>query len=256
MNVKTKVLITLMIILLSVGFSGSGGQAEEKQEGIIERFSRMLGSSSGLRDFLPKAGSVARYEGIRVYKSTDPPGLTGKITGITYLDWDRSSGKETMVAVYKEEERIVFLGIEILQPKELIRLMKATKEQLVLISTRVKVQRKLKKIENKLTYNPPRIMLQWPFRNEKGWDQTGHLTISSKDGTSKTNPYSSSTIVKGPETLYTKAGKFSAWRVEKTQPNGRATFWWAKRRWIIKWELDTPSVSESGEMVEFKESER
>ena len=63
--------------------------------------SRPVSSGPGLWNFLPKAPTIAKYEGTRVY----PDGYTSKITHTSYLIRISEQGSDQLVRTYEEEEK-------------------------------------------------------------------------------------------------------------------------------------------------------
>ncbi len=200
---------------------------------------------AGLRDFLPKAGTVFRYEGTKAYRD----GTKSKFTLTVQIDWRREKGRDSLVRTSKEEERASF-GLRL---TEEIRMYEVTSGHVALVSRDVKTGG-VPQVKSRFRYNPPLVTLQWPLREGKKWEQSIHFTKGKDDGPSQTGTMNISSVARGEEAIQTPAGKFNAWRIEQTIGKVQYTLWWAKG-WIISVQYDGPNKSWSGELVEFKEPE-
>ena len=207
--------------------------------------------AAGLRDFLPKAGSIVKYEEIRTYKDK----TSSKITDTLYFDWMREKDKEYFVRTSKGEEKATVLGSEFLQVNESTIVMEVTLDHLATVSSHGKRRGAIQNIVYKAVNSPPLIVWQWPFTDGMKWDQEFNTRWEVRDKPPRVLSRTLSHVVTGPETIYTPAGKFRAWRIESTEKGIRMIAWWASGRWQVKWQVDGPRYSSSGELVEFKEPE-
>lgn len=214
-----------------------------EREGIIQRPSRRESKSgSGLRDFLPKAGTIAKFEGNRTYKN----GMSTKFLRTSYIDWRRHKGKEYIVRRYTEEEKFRVSGREVVQFNGTATTYEVTHDHIAIVSGSTTRQGAIATSKWTGSYEPPLVSLRWPLREGETWEQR---ILYGAVRTVKFNAWS---VVKGEETVRTPVGTFPAWRIEQTWGSMQYTSWWAKGRWIVKWQLDGPNKSESGELVEFK----
>ncbi len=213
-------------------------------EGIFERFSR---SGSGLRDFLPKAGSIAKYKGLRVYKD----GRRTKFTKTVHLDWRREKGKDYFVSTSRQEEKASGSGSEAFQVTELTVVMELKSDHLVWVSGSMRKQG-LENIEYETTFDPPLVLLKWPLEKGEKWDQSYQIRVDQTGSPPQMGTGRSLVTVRGEDRMGTPAGVFRTWRIDKTTGNQQVTGWWAKGKWEVKWHVDGP-VREKGQLVEFKE---
>ena len=201
---------------------------------------------AGLRDFLPKVGTVFRYEGTKVYRD----GTKSNFTLTVQIDWRREKGRDYLVRTSKEVETVPF-GLRL---TEVIRMYEVTSGYIALVSIDV-TRGGIPQVKSRIRLNPPQVLLQWPLREGKKWEQSILRTTEKDDGPSQTITLNWSFVARGEEAIQTPAGKFNAWRIEATFGKSQVNSWWANG-WIISWQGDGPNISVSAELVEFKEPER
>lgn len=213
-----------------------------------EGSSRELSTGSALRDFLPKAPSIATYEGTRVY--TD--GTTSKITHTSYLIRISEEGREHLVRTYEEEEQTA-VG---LRWNEATTVYEVTSGHIAVVSANMTKRGGIAPHKARMIYDPPWILLQWPLRAGERWNQSVLSRIETERSPEEI-PVNISSVVRGEETIHTPAGMFRTWRIEQTitEDKEKFTYWWAKGRWLVKWKSEGPENA-SLEMVDFKESVR
>ncbi|MFQ5989898.1 MAG: hypothetical protein ACE5K9_08285 [Candidatus Methylomirabilales bacterium] len=213
-----------------------------------EESSHQFSSVSGLWDFLPKASSIAKYEGTRVY----PDGSTSKITHTSYLTRIREKGREYLVRTYEEEEKTA----RGLQLNEVTTVYEVTSGHIAVVSANITEQGVIAQFKGKMIYEPPWVLLQWPLRQGDRWKQSS-LFRMEKDLKSLKAPRNISSVIRGEETTHTPAGMFHTWRIEQNvrEDKEKFTYWWAKGRWIVKWQ-SKGRENTLLEIVEFKELDR
>ena len=215
-----------------------------------EGSSRELSTGSTLRDFLPKAPSIAKYEGTRVYAD----GSTSKITHTSYLIRISEEGREHLVRTYEEEEETA-VG---LQSTEATTVYEVASGHIAVVSANMTKRGAMAPHEGRTIYDPPWILLRWPLRTGERWEQSVLSRIETeREKWPKEVPVNISSVVRGEETIHTPAGTFRTWRIEQTvtEDQEKFTYWWAKGRWLVKWRSEGRENS-SLEVVDFKESVR
>lgn len=214
-----------------------------------EGSSRQRGSGSGLRDFLPTASGIAQYEGTRIY----PDGSISKITHTSYLTRIIEKGREYLVRTYEEEENTA-LGLQL---NEVITVYAVTSSYIAVVSANITKRGVIAQLKEKMTYDPPWVLLQWPLREGEKWEQNSLIRMERDTEPLKAVRNTISSVVRGEETIQTPVGKFRTWRIEHTVREDKEKFisWWAKGRWIVKWQSEGRENT-SVELVEFKELER
>lgn len=240
-------------------------------QGSAQEVARCADEANGrgsLRDFLPAAGSIATYKGTVVRRERSPEGfmdylydrLLGKETTSTFEgtvshDWRSGKGGEYYITTFEEREKVLLKGSEALQLTERATEYEVTCNQLARRSYRGKTSGPRGQSESVSSYDPPEIRLLWPL-TKGSMEQSYRRNSQPKGGTPRTAGIGCTIIFKGEETIHTPAGDFRAWRVEKGCSIGLyRTTWWAKGIGVVKWQanLHTPSMSQSGELVDFKQ---
>ena len=209
--------------------------------------SRHTSTVSGLWDFLPKASSIAKYEGTRVY----PDGSTSSITHTSYLTRINEKGREYLVRTYEEEEKTA-RGVQL---NEVTTVYEVTSGHIAVVSAHITEQGVIGQFKGRMIYDPPWVLLQWPLREGNKWKQSS-LFRMERDLNSLKTPRNISSVIRGEETAHTPAGKFHTWRIEQTvrEDKEKFTYWWAKGRWIVKWQ-SKGRENTSLEIVDFKQLE-
>lgn len=203
---------------------------------------------SALRNFLPKAPSIAKYEGTRVYAD----GSRSKITHTSYLIRISEEGREHLVRTYEEEEKTA-VGLQL---NEATTVYEVTSGHIAVVSANMTKRGVMAPHKGRMIYDPPWILLQWPLRAGERWNQSVLSRIETERSPEEI-PVNISSIVRGEETIHTPAGMFRTWRIEQTirEDKEKFTYWWAKGRWLVKWKSEGRENA-SLEMVDFKESVR
>jgi hypothetical protein len=232
------ILVSLVLVLTNYGC------VVAQREGS----SRQASSGPGLWDFLPKAPTIAKYEGTRVY----PDGSTSKITHTSYLIRISEKGSEHLVRTYEEEEKTV-LGPQL---NEVTTVYEVTSGHIALVSANITKRGVIAQLKERIIYDPPWVLLQWPLRKGDTWEQKVLFRVETETAPEEV-PAHISSVVRGEEIIHTSVGKVRTWRIEQTVREDKEKFiyWWARGRWLVKWQSEGRENT-SLEIVEFKEPVR
>ena len=232
------ILVSLVLVLTNYGC------VVAQREGS----SRQVTSGPGLWDFLPKAPTIAMYEGTRVY----PDGSTSHITHTSYLIRISEKGSETLVRTYEEEEKTA-LGPQL---NEVTTVYEVTSGHIALVSANITKRGVIAQRKERIIYNPPWVLLQWPLRKGDTWEQKVLFRVETERAPEEV-PAHISSVVRGEEIIHTSIGKVRTWRIEQIVREDKEKFiyWWARGRWLVKWQSEGRENT-SLEIVEFKEPVR
>jgi hypothetical protein len=218
------ILVSLVLVLTNYGCVVAQRQGS----------SRQVSSGPGLWDFLPKAPTIAKYEGTRVY----PDGSTSQITHTSYLIRISEKGSEHLVRTYEEEEKTA-LGPQLNEVSHI-----------ALVSANITKRGVIAQLKERIIYNPPWVLMQWPLRKGDTWEQKVLFRV-------ETETAHISSVVRGEEIIHTSVGKVRTWRIEQTVREDKEKFiyWWTRGKWLVKWQSEGRENT-SLEIVEFKEPVR
>jgi hypothetical protein len=226
-----------------------------------DRSSKAANREGDLIGFLPKAGSMSKFKGTNNYFSRQSrqrmfPSQKTTFEGTLYADWQHNMGKDYFITRYDDREFSVG-GHELLQMTEAVRTMDVTHNQLAWRSLHTKASGSLRQLDQVDSYDPPAVILPWPPTERSTVKQTYTRSTKPKNGAPYGTIVACLTEVKGEETIHTVAGTFAAVRVQTIcTPAVNRTTWWVKGVGLVRWQVDTVSVNQNGELIEFKPSEK